>query len=102
MVLEISDNLASKERHSIYNMLRLRIVVSADGPMEITGVFGGPFEACTARSVRPGGMWSQIPEIHRTAELRFRTLLTEGTWRVEVGRSKRSALKHSGKLSTAP
>jgi hypothetical protein len=51
MVLEISDNLISEERHSIYKMLPLRLVVSADGTMEITGVFGGPLKACTARSV---------------------------------------------------
>ena len=43
-VPETLDSLTSKERHSIYKMLRLRIVVSADGPMEITGVFGGPLE----------------------------------------------------------
>ena len=88
MVLEISDNLTSEERHSIYKMLRLRIVVSADGPMEITGVFGGPLEACTARSVRPGGMWLQIPEVDRTLALGFRGVLTEGArGQVELVRS---------------
>ena len=86
MVLEISDNLTSEERHSIYKMLRLRVVVSADGPMEITGAFGGPLEACTARSARPGGMWLQIPEFNRTTELRFRALLTESGYLAGGGR----------------
>jgi hypothetical protein len=88
MVLETLDSLTSKERHSIYNMLRLRIVVSADEPMEITGVFGGPLEACTARSVRPGGMWLRIPEVDRTPTLGFRVLLTaNGAGSVELTRA---------------
>src|SRR5215211_3496550 len=56
MVLEISDNLTPEERHSIYKMLRLRIVVSPDGPVEITGVFGGLLEARTSSSVKSESM----------------------------------------------
>ena len=42
MVPENLDSLASEERHSVYRMLRLKVVVSADGSVEVTGVFGGP------------------------------------------------------------
>jgi hypothetical protein len=40
MVSEILDNLTSKEYRSIYKMLQPRGVVSADGPLKITDVFG--------------------------------------------------------------
>src|SRR5215217_6116965 len=56
MVPEALDGLAPKERHSIYRMLRLRVVVSADGQVEVTGVFGGPLEAGSTRSVETGVM----------------------------------------------
>jgi hypothetical protein len=50
-------------------------------------VFGGPLEAGPTRSVETGVMSLQIPTVHRTPELRFRALLTEGaTWQVEVGK----------------
>ena len=42
MVPETLDSLTSKEHHGINNMLQPRVVVSADGPLEITDVFGGP------------------------------------------------------------
>lgn len=41
MVPETLEDLASEERHAICKMLRLKIVVSADMPVEVTGVFGG-------------------------------------------------------------
>jgi hypothetical protein len=40
MVPETLDSLTSKEHRSIYNMLQPRGVVSADGPLKITDVFG--------------------------------------------------------------
>ena len=40
MVPETLDSLTSKEHHGINNMLQPRVVVSADGPLEITDVFG--------------------------------------------------------------
>jgi hypothetical protein len=47
-VPETLDSLTSKEHHSIYKMPRLRVVVFADEPVEITGVLGGPLEAHTS------------------------------------------------------
>jgi len=40
MVSEILDSLTFKEHHGINNMLQPRVVVSADGPLEITDVSG--------------------------------------------------------------
>jgi hypothetical protein len=40
MVPETLDSLTSKEHHGINNMLQPRGVVSTDGPLEITDVFG--------------------------------------------------------------
>jgi hypothetical protein len=40
MVPETLDSLTSKEHHGMNNMLQPRGVVSADGPLEITDVFG--------------------------------------------------------------
>jgi site-specific DNA recombinase len=56
MVPEALHNLTSEERHSIYKMLRLRVVVSADGPAEVTGVFDGLLEARASGSVKTEGM----------------------------------------------
>ena len=78
MVPETFDSLTSKERHGIYKMLRLRVVIFADEPVEITGMFGGPLEACALRSVKTEGMSLRIPEVDRTPALGFRALLTEG------------------------
>ena len=48
MVPETLDSLTSKERNGIYEMPRLRVVVFADEPVEITDVFGGPLETRTS------------------------------------------------------
>jgi hypothetical protein len=40
IVPETLDNLTSKEYRSIYRMLQPRVMVSADGPLEITDVSG--------------------------------------------------------------
>ena len=84
MVPESLDNLTSKERHSIYRMLRLKVVVSADRPIEVTGVFGGPLETSAHHSAKTDGMWLQIPKVDRTPALGFRALLTEGDAGVEL------------------
>jgi hypothetical protein len=81
MVPETLDSLTSKEHHGINNMLQPRVVVSADGPLEITDVFGRPLEACALRPVKTEGVSFTNPQFHRTPELGFRALLTEGaTW----------------------
>jgi site-specific DNA recombinase len=52
MVPEALDALTSEERHRVYKMLRLKVLLNADGSTEITGVFGGPLNADTAGSVK--------------------------------------------------
>jgi hypothetical protein len=49
MVRQTLNSLTSKELHGINNMLQPRVVASADGPLEITDVFGQPLEACALR-----------------------------------------------------
>jgi hypothetical protein len=84
----ILDNLTSKQCRSIYKMLQPRGVVSADGPLEITDVFGRQLEACALRSVKTEGVSLRIPEIDRTPALGFRALLTEnGDRRVQLHRA---------------
>ena len=78
MVLETWDSLTFKGHHGINNLLQPRVMVSADGPLEITDVFGRPLEACALRSVKTEGMSLQIPKVDRTPALGFRTLLIEG------------------------
>ena len=56
MVPEALDGLVPEGRHSIYRMLQLKVVVCADGRVEVTGVFGGPLEAGPTRSVETGVM----------------------------------------------
>ena len=77
MVPETLDSLTSKEHHGINNMLQPRVVVSADGPLEITDVFGRPLEARALRFVRTKGVSSRSPDYRRTPGLRFRILLTK-------------------------
>ena len=57
MVSEALDDLGPKERHSIYRMLRLKVVVCADGSVEVTGVFGGPLEVGASRSMKTEDLW---------------------------------------------
>jgi hypothetical protein len=88
MVPKTLDNLTSEERHSIYRMLRLKAVVSADGSVEVTGVFGGPLETSAHRSTKTEVTWLRIPEVDRTRGLGFRALLTEeGIEWLEVARA---------------
>jgi hypothetical protein len=62
MVPETLNSLTSQERHGTQEMVRLRVVVSADGPVEITGVFGSPLEASACRSVIPGACGYESPD----------------------------------------
>jgi hypothetical protein len=61
MVPEALDGLDAKERHSIYRMLRLKVVVGADGRVEVTGVFGETSEQGPPRSVDTEDSWSATP-----------------------------------------
>ena len=56
MVPEALENLTPKERHAIHRMLRLKVLVSADESVEITGVFGGPLEASASGSAKTEDM----------------------------------------------
>jgi len=85
MVPETLDNLTSEERHSIYRMLRLKVMVSSDGSVEVTGVFGGPLETSAHRSTKTEVTWLRIPEVDRTHGIRFRAFLTDnGIERLEL------------------
>ena len=63
MVPEALDALTSEERHRVYKMLRLKVLIHADGPTEVTGVFGGPAEAEAPRSVETGGKSRSAPTV---------------------------------------
>ena len=41
LVPEALDDLTSKERHRVYKMMRLNVIMYADGLVEVTGAFGG-------------------------------------------------------------
>jgi hypothetical protein len=41
MVPEALDDLTSEERHRVYKMMRLNVIMYADGLVEVTGAFGG-------------------------------------------------------------
>jgi site-specific DNA recombinase len=57
MVPEALDELTSEERHNVYKMMRLKVLISADRTVEVTGVFGGPLEASASRSIETEGIW---------------------------------------------
>ncbi|MDQ3361139.1 MAG: hypothetical protein M3534_05645, partial [Actinomycetota bacterium] len=42
MVPEALDALTPEERHRVYKMMRLNVVMSADGLAKVTGTFGDP------------------------------------------------------------
>jgi site-specific DNA recombinase len=71
MVPKALDNLTSEERHDVYRMMRLKVLIPADGPVEITGVFGGPLEASAPCSVKTEGKWKVCPH-GRTIAKRIR------------------------------
>jgi hypothetical protein len=52
MAPRVLDDLTSKERRDIYKMMRLKVLVSTDGSVEVTGVFGESLEASASRSVK--------------------------------------------------
>ena len=60
MIPEALEDLTPQERHGIYKTLRLRVVVPTDGPLEVTGVFGGPLEDNAPSSVKKEGTWRSV------------------------------------------
>jgi site-specific DNA recombinase len=52
MVPDALDNLTPEERHRVYKMLRLNIIMYADGLIEIAGAFTGLLEANPSNSVK--------------------------------------------------
>jgi hypothetical protein len=55
MIPEVLDSLSSEERHDVYRMMRLNVLISTVRPVEVTGVFGGPLEVAAPRSVKIEG-----------------------------------------------
>jgi flagellar motility protein MotE (MotC chaperone) len=55
------DNLTSEERHRIYKMLRLKVLLHADGSTEITGVLVGPMETGPCGSAKTEGSSRSAP-----------------------------------------
>jgi chromosome segregation ATPase len=55
MVPGALGNLTSEERHRIYKMLRLKVLLHADGSTEITGVLGGQMETGPCGSAKTEG-----------------------------------------------
>jgi site-specific DNA recombinase len=51
MVPEALDHLTPEERHRVYKMMRLNVVMYADGLVEVTGAFGGLLDTQEAVSV---------------------------------------------------
>ena len=43
MVPEALDRLEPSERHQVYKMLRLQVLIHRDGSLEVSGVFGNSF-----------------------------------------------------------
>jgi chromosome segregation ATPase len=52
MVPEALDELTSEERHRVYRMMRLNVVMYADGLVEVTGAFGGLLDTSGVVSVK--------------------------------------------------
>src|SRR5215207_1833266 len=50
MVPEELDDLTSEERHQIYKMLRLQVIVGPDRPPEVSGTFGEDLDFCELES----------------------------------------------------
>jgi site-specific DNA recombinase len=52
MVPEALDELTPEERHRVYKMLRLGVIMYADGLVEISGAFGGLLDVKSSNSVK--------------------------------------------------
>jgi hypothetical protein len=52
MVPEALDNLTPEERHRVYKMLRLHVIMYSDGLVEIGGAFGGLLDVRASNSVK--------------------------------------------------
>jgi hypothetical protein len=54
---EALESLEPEERHRIYKMLKLRVIVGSDGGFEVNGAFGGALSVCelepSSSSLRP-------------------------------------------------
>ena len=64
------NSLTPEERHHVYKMLKLRVIVGSDGALEVSGAFGDGFAMCHSKTPRA----SRFQNTHAPA-LRFRILL---------------------------
>jgi hypothetical protein len=55
MTPEALDDLSSEERHHVYKMLRLRVEVSPDSSLDVSGVLGDSFVLENQHQGGPGG-----------------------------------------------
>ena len=46
------DSLTPEERHHVYKMLKLRVIVGSDGALEVSGAFGDDFAMCHSKTQR--------------------------------------------------
>ncbi len=85
MVRETLEDLAPKERHRIYKLLRLGVRFRPEWPLEITGVFSEVREEAEMGSSKckpsSGSFLSDKPPA-----LKFRALLAESTQEVRFER----------------
>jgi hypothetical protein len=46
------ESLTPEERHHVYKMLKLRVIVGSDGALKISGAFGDGFAMCDFKTPR--------------------------------------------------
>lgn len=81
------DSLTSEERHQLYKMLRLKVLVAKSGDLEIE-LAGVPVDGLDDRSSGEEVTSRRAPQGGRTPVLRFRAYLEEnGARRIELAES---------------
>ena len=57
------ESLTPEERHHVYRMLKLRVIVGSDGTLEVSGAFGDGFVMCDFKTPRatPSGRVAPCP-----------------------------------------
>jgi hypothetical protein len=55
------ESLTPKDRHHVYKMLKLRVIVGSDGALEISEAFGDGFTMCDFKTPRAGSSGHAAP-----------------------------------------